>query len=565
MKLKIKRSMTFIAMVAIILLTSTALAADALQRVLILPFNIHAEQDLTFLENGILDMLSTRLTLAGKTITIPKEDARHAIENMPKPIGENAAILLGASLGANYVVLGSLTVFGTSISTDARFIDVVEQKPVVTFNQFGRDPGDVIAHVNQFAGQVGQDVFGIISRHAQPASAAPASASASPQPVQPPSASGRVHPETVFNQTFGSGGGIIDAEEGRFRTERLRFSGWKSRNLPIQIRGMAVGDVDGDGKNETVFIDNRTVNVYRLTDSTFAKVAEIDGGASSNHISVDVADINGNGIAEIYVTSLTGTSGRLNSFVLEMAGGQFKRLAENQGHFFRVVETSVRGKILVGQRQGTMDDVFGQHVYELTWSGAALEDVATINLPKDVNLYAFAYGDILNDGREMIAASTKNEHLGIFEPSGREEWVSDDPYGGSVIYLEPPSTNQDISGKDNFDKYSEHRIYLPPRIIVADLDQDGKKEVLAVKNKDATGRVFGRVRAFKSGYISAHQWEGIGLYEKWRVRQVSGHICDFTVADFNNDGKDEIVFAVVSKTDSGIGEGRSYIVGQDLK
>ncbi|MBI9084557.1 MAG: VCBS repeat-containing protein [Desulfobacterales bacterium] len=561
MKLQIKRTIAFIAMAAMVLISTTAVAADAPQRVLILPFNIHAEQDLTFLENGILDMLSTRLTLAGKTITIPKEDARRAIENMPKPIGENAAILLGASLGANYVVLGSLTVFGTSISTDARFLDVIQQKPVVTFNQFGRDPGDVIAHVNQFAGQVGEDVFGIVSRHAQQPNTA---ASASPHPVQPPSVSSRTHPETVFNQTFGGGGGIMMTGEEPSGRGRLMLPAWKSRNFPIQIKGMAVGDVDGDGKKETVFIEDQTVHIYRLAESKFTKIKEISGNRVDSYVSVDAADINGNGIAEIYVTCLSETSGSLKSFILEYNGTDFGLIAENQRFYFRVIEDSHRGRLLLGQKQN-VKEIFGQTIYEMKWVGSSLEPDSPRSAPKGVNVYGVTYADVLNNGGEMIVASDKNEHLGIFQPNGSEEWVSEEPFGGSTTYLEPPPENTSRSGRHHGDPYAEKRIYLPQRIFVRDLDQDGKNEVIAVQNKDAGDRLLSRSRIFRSGNIKCFQWETMGLYEKWRVRKVSGHISDFAIADFDNDGEDEIVFAVVVKEESGIGQGKSYIAAQELK
>jgi len=53
-----------ILILAVVLLLSganTAFAADKISKILILPFNIHSEKDLTFLQKGIGEMLSTRL------------------------------------------------------------------------------------------------------------------------------------------------------------------------------------------------------------------------------------------------------------------------------------------------------------------------------------------------------------------------------------------------------------------------------------------------------------------------------------------------------------------------
>ncbi len=45
------------------------------------------------------------------------------------------------------------------IGTDARFIGVAEQKPLVTFNQAGQRQGDIITHIDRFCSQVNADVF----------------------------------------------------------------------------------------------------------------------------------------------------------------------------------------------------------------------------------------------------------------------------------------------------------------------------------------------------------------------------------------------------------------------
>jgi TolB-like protein len=563
-KLKNKGTKRLIAMAAIILFSATAAMSTAPKRLLILPFHIHAEKNLDFLQKGLLDMLSTRLSLAGKTITIPKEDVRMAIENMPKPIEEKAAILLGVSLGADYVVQGSLTVVGTNISTDARFIDVGQQAPVVTFNQFGANQGDVISHVNQFAGQVSEDIFGISSRH-YPAQTAPAASAAPIAGSTQVPLSSRAHPEEAFEKNFGGGGGIMGPGGGAASAGRLRFATWKSRNFATQIKGMAVGDVDGDGKMELAFIDERTVHIYRLAGSKFAKISEIDSSRSNRHISVDIADINGNGMAEIYVTSLYGAENRLMSFVLEHNGADFTRISDGLGYYFRVIDHPQRGRVLLGQQQG-IQKVFGRNIHELLWAGGRLDVASPASLPKGINVFGFTYGDVMNNGVEMIVASKKNDTLGVFVPGGNEEWVSEDRFGGSTIYLEPKGANKPVSGsqRDDYQKVM-NRIYLPQRILVKDLDKDGKNEVLAVQNKDATGRYLQRIRVFRSGHIKCLQWEGLGLYEKWRVRKVSGHVSDFTVADFDNDGEDEIVFAVVAKVASGIGTGKSYIASQELK
>ena len=94
------------------------------------------------------------------------------------------------------------------------------------------------------------------------------------------------------------------------------------------INGVALGDVDGDGKIETVVIAPHAVFVYRVASGRFQKISEM--GESNNQFltSVDIADINGNGYAEIFVTSFNAERTSVNSFVLEYDGANFVKIIE---------------------------------------------------------------------------------------------------------------------------------------------------------------------------------------------------------------------------------------------
>jgi hypothetical protein len=43
----------------------------------------------------------------------------------------------------------------------------------------------------------------------------------------------------------------------------------------------------------------------------------------------------------------------------------------------------------------------------------------------------------------------------------------------------------------------------------------------------------------------AFYWDGLGLAQDWKTRKLTGCIRDFAIGDFNNDGKTELVAAVV--------------------
>src|SRR3989304_670172 len=98
-------------------------AADkpALKKVALLPWNVNAAGDLEFVKGAMSDMLASRL--GGSVELIRPDLVRAALNNRPAAT-EGAALEAGRKLGADYVLLGSVTVFGNAVSMDARLVDI---------------------------------------------------------------------------------------------------------------------------------------------------------------------------------------------------------------------------------------------------------------------------------------------------------------------------------------------------------------------------------------------------------------------------------------------------------
>ena len=514
-------------------------------RVLILPLTINAEKDLSFLQTGIFDMLATRLSAEGEVVTVGRDEALQALAAAPQPVNEQGALALAGQLEADYVVFGSLTLFGERISTDARFLDVREQKPLVVFNQYGETPGDVITHINYFAAEINQKVFG---RQTQGYKL--------PEPRQAP-AELRQHPEKMFAEERGriSGTATMVGSEGG-----ATFDIWKSRKFEGQIGGMAVGDVDGDGRNEIVYAFRTKISVFRRSEGRFERIGEFEGTRNDDFIGVDVADINHNGKAEIFVTNLNRGLKILQSFVVEWDSGKFTTVSEASNWYYRVIQVAGRGDVLMGQQRG-IDEIFLAGVFAMRWTAGQYAPADPQPLPRGVNVFAFTYGDATNSGTEMILTLGKFNRLRMFDMGGQEEWTSAEAYGSSATYLDWRDESSARIGE-----YIEmNRLFLPQRILIRDIDQDGKNDVIVSQNKDIAGELFMKFRQFNSGHIECLAWDKLGLSRKWRTPTIYGYISDYAIADTDNDGKDEIVVSVSEKGNLAFGKGRSYLVSLQLK
>ena len=106
--------------------------------------------------------------------------------------------------------------------------------------------------------------------------------------------------------------------------------------------------------------------------------------------------------------------------------------------------------------------------------------------------------------------------------------------------------------------------WLSQRILLVDINGNGHNAVIVVQNADVTGGLMQRSRIFRQGRFECLVWDNAGLAAIWRTRKFSGLISDYNLGDFDNDGRNELVFAVVKRLgDPVTGDKKTYIVSWD--
>jgi hypothetical protein len=501
-------------------------------------------------------MLGSRLAWQDKVEVINKSETKAALASVKGLEGKSRALLVGGKLHADYVLFGSLTVFGNSVSIDAKMVDVSgKQEPVPFFAQTS-SMGEVIPQINKFATDINEKVFGrTVARPAATASAQPAgtvpSSQAQPsqqafdthmnpekmmqggiQPEAPAPSPVAGQPAQAPNPAF------VAVSPTATHTGGRTF--WKSRNFNGLITGIAVADVDDDGKKETVVVTAKKVSVYRMERNRLVKVAEIAKTRTSFYLSVDVADINGNGTPEIYVTSLGPGKKTVDSFVIEYTGKKYEIISKDTPYYFRVARTIDRGTILLGQQQRLGASIFSGAIYQMDWQGDKLAPGPQILPGRKANLMGLAYGDVTRSGQSDIVAYSDWDRLRIYNPSGDKIWEDSDRTGGNTAYFSLPRT----------DPGEENKQFFPLRIRLTDINHDGKPEVMVARHEELAKNMLKNFRSFSKAQIESLEWDGLGLVPKWKTQQFAGRASDFIVADFDNDGKDELLISVVAKEGS---------------
>jgi TolB-like protein len=546
-----------------ILLTAQTLWAKDKYTVTVLPFSVHSSENIEYVRQGIGDMLVSRISVSDKIEVTGKD----IVSDILKKTGARELNLadvqkIGQQLNADYVVWGSITKIGQSISIDGKLVDVAGGKSDVGIFTQSQTLDDVIPKINDFS----QRIIGhIIGTAPQPAAlATPAAPVASP--ALPPGASREA--QIISGMKAGGKKGtltsMINPEFINAQDPMTRKGFWMSQKFKTEFKGMAIGDVNKDGQNEIVVIDQHNIYIYQKTSENLKLLKKIDGKKHLNYISVDVADINKNGIPEIIVTVLNDRT--LESFVLEYKDGNFVTTASSIRYFMRIIDTASGIPLLLGQTYG-IDKVFETQIYEIVYQNGQYVSGDKMKFPMGLSIYGLTLDTLGSGTTDKIIALDELDYLCVIGQTTKSMsrilsfgfspdelvWRSDVVYGGSNNYI------ANIDKQKSSEATPAESAFANLRILTYDTNKDGKKEVIIVKNLSSVGRVFKNLKMFTSSEVYNLEWDGLGMAENWRTKKINGYVADYAIQDIDNDGKPELVLALVQSVGASLSE-RSVIV-----
>lgn len=543
-----RKTFQYILCLVILLVATGSLWAKDKYRVTVLPFTLNSSENIDYIKQGIEEMLSSRIAVPDKISVTNKNVVLEELKKSKiKVITTDDVYNLGKKLNSDYVVWGSITKIGNSISIDGKLVDIVNAKSDIGIFAQSQSLDEVIPKINDFSQNIVQHILGTTPQSSAPLIATPIPATTPQVPLG-------LSRESQIIAKMRSGGkkgtltSVINSEFINAPEPFNRKGFWMSQTISTEFKGMDIGDVNGDGLNEVVAIDKHNVYIYQKTSNELKLLEKIAGKSYDNYIAVDVADINKDGKKQIFVTSLNDTL--LDSFVLEFKDGKYVKIASNIRWFLRVIDTPPGIPLLLGQDYGN-DKPFNTPIYEIVWKDGKYVPDQKMKIPLGLSIYGLTIDDLGIDGGEKIFALDELNYLYIIDktdtPLGRLSsfgfssdkliWRSDDIYGGSNNYFE------NVDKQNPGDK--EKSAYVNLRILTFDTNKDGKKELIIVKNLSSIGNVLKHFRLFTSSEIYNLEWDGLGMAENWRTKKINGYVADYCIKDIDNDGKPEIVLALV--------------------
>jgi hypothetical protein len=291
--------------------------------------------------------------------------------------------------------------------------------------------------------------------------------------------------------------------------------------------GVASGRALAQGARELYILGEHSLSLYHQG-ADLKLVAEANFDKNEKPLAIDTADLDGDGVPEVYVTLVRGNA--LASQVWVEKDGHLQRDARDLPYYFRTLALMGGAKKLYVQQMGTDAEFYGD-VHELFKNGETYGMRNPLKLPRFANIYNFnQFTDAA--GKRLTVVIHPDGYLLVYSDSGEELWRSSDKFGGSEVYLNPQDlANARSKGEQYGWIFLEQRLFVTPQ-----------NEIIVPRNLGFF--VFGNNRSYKKNTVFAFAWNGSTLEERWHTRESQNYLADF---DYDAARKELILLEVVKK------------------
>ncbi|MFP5221010.1 MAG: VCBS repeat-containing protein [Acidobacteriota bacterium] len=512
----IRVRVVFLAALALIVSASAAVAQ--VKTFAVLPFAVNGPDKFAYLSQGVQDMLVSRLTWQGKFQPLDKSLIDQKARTAPRSDSDAKALL--AALKTDFVVFGSMTIAGDDASLDVK---VMDSKGQVTPKTAQTKLNTLIPAMEGVAKDINTQVF---KRPDAPRD---------PKTGQPVEQVNQMNPAFVVNQT--------GENQQVYLNPNFRYSGnsdtpgsWRSQTLPFAANGIAIGDLDGDGKNEVVLFTNSEIYVMRWQDRQLAQVAKISGSTRITLVRASIVNLGGDKAARLVVS---GHFDRLpQATIYRLEGNKLVAEAERLPWYLSAVKLPPRYQTQLVGSKGEQKDLFVGGVHEMIYSGGKVTPGARLSLPAKANPFNFAY--LPEDAGYKLVLVDDSDHLEVI--SGRNDVIAktEELYAGSGLGIEHDSLM--APGASTNQNYLWSYYYVPLPLVPVTLGKT--PELLVSRNISIASQFFENFRSFSQGEIHAMAWDGVGLNLKWKTRRIKGTIMGYDVSDIENDGTKDLIVCI---------------------
>ena len=516
-------------------------ASAAAKSAVVLPFVVNAPQSYAYLSKAVQATIQGRLDRPG---------VLEARAGQNKAASQAEAQQALRSSGADNAIWGSVSVMGNDCTVVMNSVD----KAGKTWSKTAQAPvSELTTSVQKLTSALSQEVFGISSAMRTPgstASGSPRGATANGDIVTNETGQQQVYLNPQFRYQ-GAG-----AEDGsRLRTQRLGYN----------MVDMAVGDFNGDGKNEIAILSDHDLRIYSWPANGQLKlIGETVVSRSNNNFSMRAIDLNRDRSMALVVTTTEESSNRPYSFIYSFKGNKFTTIADRIPYYVSVMRVPpTYSPTLVGQGWDSLK-LFAPGVRIMTKQDGKFTLGTRLDLPTGATVFNCVWLPAGKNGKgEQLVMLTDDERIKLFQGHGNTlVHTTMERYSGSATGMDHYKGMPGLGVDKAYQLPSKY--YAPMRLIAADIGNTGDYTLLVNKPISTAAQFFDRYRFFPQGEVHALYWDGVGLGLKWKPRRIRGSVAEIDLADVNNDGILDLVVGLNTSPDLGIGSRQCMITAYPL-
>lgn len=461
--------------------------------IVIFPFYLESSDDKEFAEfrDHVEKTVRSALETLDKDLTVvSREDTMNRLGEDRMPAGKDAALGPARRCGADFAIFGSLSKDNDHYTMKGFMWDLKEDRVMVSTDLKVSNIHRLPAVLRLFVSQVVQRIHGSPSLPLYPVS-----------PSESSQAGGRRGMRSLVN---------VRPAEGP----------WRSPPIPRLLTSLDIGDLDGDGKNETVFIDESRISIRRFEDGKLRVLAEFSQ-PPARYLSAEIEDLDGDGVLELIVCSQRPEG--IRSSIIRYFERDLKVVTELDDTILATIPYGKENpeRILVGQ--STKDEeMFSGRMVKFRLEGDKLHPSGDVNLPPGTLVLSYTAGPLGPDNTPLRIVLNQDRRLQVFDRENRLSATVNDRLYGLDRRLRIPQ------------KRGDRELILPGRLLIADTNGDGENELLVVKQIGGSSLIHDLV------------WDGKVLKRNWKTVTSKGVITDFRVRDFKSTGNRSLVLLLVN-------------------
>lgn len=132
--------------------------AKEIKSIAVLPFEMIAPEDLSYIRDGIVQMLHTRLVWKDKVTVADQKTVETLLQGIKDKDSTRRIEALAKSTGSDYVLTGSITRFADAFSIDARVYDI-QKKQWMAFSEQSTEINDLIPKMSAVSAKINKKIF----------------------------------------------------------------------------------------------------------------------------------------------------------------------------------------------------------------------------------------------------------------------------------------------------------------------------------------------------------------------------------------------------------------------